>query len=112
MNNQYLKHCKGRSEVIPNQALSLRDIMNRSLRGQYLAEVAANQLQYGDDAPEDDGMPDFEDKFDVLDHASYLEQRVNEFKAAKEAEIAAKAQQATQSEAQQAAASETAENPA
>lgn len=112
MNNQYLKHCKGRSEVIPNQALSLRDIMIRSLRGQYLAEVAANQLQFGEDESESDDLPEFEDKFDMLDHASYLEQRVNEFKAAKEAEKAAKAQQAEQSVAQQAKAPETAENPA
>lgn len=81
-----LEIVKGRSEVIPNQALSIREIIQRSNRGQLLAEVQGNQLQYGDDE-DPDGEDFFEyddDKFDQRDKLSYLEQRLQEAKAADE----------------------------
>lgn len=100
------KHCVGRSEVVPNQALSLREIMNRSLKGQRLMEVTMNQLQYGEDDREDPELPEFEDKFDVLDHANYLEQRVAEYKAAIEAEKALKQANAPKPEQSEGAGAE------
>lgn len=107
------KHVKGRSELIPNQVRSIREILNRSIRGQWMFETQANQLQFGEDSPEEDGLPGMEDKFDVLDHASYLEERVAQYNAAKakfEADKAQKAAQAKQSEAQQADVADSAKN--
>ena len=78
---------KGRSEVIPNQALSIRDIVTRSSRGQFLAEVQGNTLQYGDDENEDERdffEPD-EDRFDQIDKLSYYEERLNAAKASRKA---------------------------
>ena len=77
----------GRSELIPNQALSIRQIIERSSRGQILAEVQRNQLQYGEDEDEDgvDLFDPEDDKFDVRDKLSYYEQRLASAKAEKEA---------------------------
>lgn len=77
----------GRSEVIPNQALSLRQIIERSARGMQMREMLANQLQYGEDENEDgeDLFDLTDDKFDVRDKLSYLEQRLEAAKAAKAA---------------------------
>lgn len=106
------EHVVGRSETVPNQALSLRDIIMRSSRGQYLAEVAGNQLQYGEDEdPDNDTLDGIEDKFDALDRASYLEARLAELRAAqvrKEAEKKTIVPQAEQSEAQQTDVSQSA----
>lgn len=85
---------KGRSEMIPNQAKNLREILARSARGQILPEVLANSLQYGDDEdPEGNDLFDPEDdKFDVRDKLSYFEIRLQQAKdaqkAAKEAKLA------------------------
>ncbi len=78
---------KGRSEVIPNQAMSIREIVARSSRGQVLSEVQGNELQYGEDEDEDgnDIVEYDDDKFEVRDKLSYLEERINSAKAAQEA---------------------------
>lgn len=77
------EHPKGRSEVIPNQALSLREIIERSSRGQMLREVQGNELQYGEDEDEDgiDMFAPDDDKFDVRDKLSYFEARLQRAKA-------------------------------
>lgn len=96
-----LEHVKGRSEVIPNQALSIREIIQRSNRGQILAEVQGNNLQYGDDQ-DPDGEDFFEyddDKLDQRDKLSYLEQRLKE---AKEADAAYKKQKEEEAKRKQA----------
>ncbi len=100
-----LEIVKGRSEVIPNQALSIREIIQRSNRGQLLAEVQGNILQYGEDE-DPDGEDIFEyddDKFDQRDKLSYLEQRLQEAKVAdaeykKQKEEEAKLKQADESD--------------
>lgn len=73
----------GDSMTVPNQALKIRDIMERSLRGQLLPEVQGNVLQYGDDMPEDLAeLDEMEDRVDVEEYANYLESRVIEQKEA------------------------------
>lgn len=103
------EHPKGRSEVIPNQALSLREIIQRSSRGQVLREVQGNELQYGEDEDEDgiDMFAPDDDKFDVRDKLTYFEQRLEKAKADKvayEKELEAKrvAEQAKFTEAKEA----------
>lgn len=83
---------QGRSELIPNQALHIREILQRSARGQNLAEVQANNLEYGPDEDEDnqDLFLPSDDKLEVLDKLSYYEARLLEMKKAKEAAIKAK----------------------
>lgn len=91
--NKTCEDPKGRSEMIPNQAKNLREILARSARGQILPEVQANALQYGDDEdPEGNDLFDPEDdKFDVRDKVSYYEIRLQQAKdaqkAAKEAKL-------------------------
>lgn len=90
--NKTCEDSKGRSEMIPNQAKNLREILARSARGQILPEVQANSLQYGDD--EDPEGHDFldpeDDKFDVRDKLSYYELRLQQAKDAQEAAKEAK----------------------
>lgn len=90
----------GRSEVIPNQALSLRQIIERSARGMQMREMLANQLQYGEDENEDgeDLFDLTDDKFEVRDKLSYLEQRLESAKAAKAAYEKEKVEKAEQAE--------------
>lgn len=92
---------QGRSELIPNQALSIRQIIERSSRGQILAEVQGNQLQYGDDEDEEgvDLFDPDDDKFDVRDKLSYYEQRLASAKAEKEAYEKQKNEEAKKAEA-------------
>lgn len=95
-----LQECKGESMTVPNQALKIRDIMERSLRGQILPEVQMNSLQYGDDmSHEMADIDEFEDRTDVEEYANYLEKRIKE---QKEAQERAKAEKAEQSEADEA----------
>lgn len=77
----------GRSEVIPNQALSLRQIIERSARGMQMRELMLNQLQFGEDENEDgeDLFDLTDDKFEIRDKLSYLEQRLQSAKAAEAA---------------------------
>lgn len=94
----------GRSELIPNQALSIRQIIERSSRGQILAEVQGNALQYGDDEDED-GNDFFEyddDKFEVRDKVSYFEARLAHAKAEKEAYEKRKKEEAEKARSEQA----------
>lgn len=81
------KRCSGRSQVIPNQALHVREILLRSARGQMLSEVQQNELQYGDDESED-GQDLFSadmDKMERRDVVDYLEMRIREQAAARAA---------------------------
>lgn len=81
-----------RSEVIPNQALNLREIIQRSARGQFLAEVQANALEYGEDENEDNHdlfEPD-DTRQEVHDKLGYYQARVLEMKKAQEAAKQAK----------------------
>ena len=88
---------KGISQTVPSQALQVRDIMERSLRGQILPEIQMNQLQYGENLPHDVAEVDeLEDRTDVEEYVGYLESRV---KAQKEAIERAKSEKAKQSEA-------------
>lgn len=91
---------RGRSEVIPNQALSLRQIIEKSSRGMMLSEVRANQLQYGDDEDEDgrDLFTQEDDIFDVHDRLSYYEQRLQQEKEVRKASIEAQKQSKNASE--------------
>lgn len=76
----------GESETVPNQALHIREIMERSARGQILPEVQYNELQYGDDLPEElADLDDMDDFSDIEEKISYYENRVKEMKDAKEA---------------------------
>lgn len=81
-----------RSEVIPNQAINLREIIQRSARGQFLAEVQANALQYGEDENEDShDLFEIDDtRQEVHDKLGYYEARVLEMKKAQEAANEAK----------------------
>lgn len=90
----------GRSEVIPNQALSLRQIIERSARGMQMREMMLNHLQYGEDESEDgeDLFDPYDDKFDVRDKLSYLEQRLESAKAAKAAYEKEKANKANEAQ--------------
>lgn len=83
---------QGRSELIPNQALHIREILQRSARGQNLPEVQANNLEYGKDENEDnhDLFDPSDDKLEVLDKLSYYEARVLEMKKARDAAKKAK----------------------
>lgn len=87
-----LEFPSGRSETIPNQTKSVREILARSARGQILSEVQANNLQYGED--EDPEGMDFirpeDDKFDVRDKLSYYERRLQQAKDAQKAAKEAK----------------------
>lgn len=88
---------KGISQTVPSQALQIRDIMERSLRGQILPEIQGNQLQYGEDLPHElADVDELEDRTDVEEYVGYLENRV---KAQKEAQERAKSEKAKQSEA-------------
>lgn len=90
------------SMTVPNQALKIRDIMERSLRGQILPEVQMNSLQFGDDMPHDMAdLDEFDDRTDVEEYANYIEKRIKE---QKEAQERAKAEKAKQSEADEAKA--------
>lgn len=89
------KDPKGRSEVIPNQALHLREIIKRSMSGQILAEVQGNQLEYGEDESEE-GIDLFEpddDRFEIQDKLSYFEARLEEMKKAQKAQKEAKSKE-------------------
>lgn len=89
-----IQMCEGISETVPNQALKIRDIMERSLRGQILPEVQQNQLQYGQDLPHELAeLDEFEDRTDVEEYANYLEKRIEEQKQALEREKSEKAKQ-------------------
>lgn len=81
-----------RSEVIPNQAINLREIIQRSARGQFLAEVQANALEYGEDENEDnfDLFAIDDTRQEVHDKLGYYEARLIEMKKAQEAEKQAK----------------------
>lgn len=83
---------QGRSEVIPNQALHIREILQRSARGQNLPEVQANNLDYGPDEDEDasDLFEPTDDKFEIQDKLSYYEARVLEMKKAQKKALEAK----------------------
>lgn len=83
---------QGRSEVIPNQALHIREILQRSARGQNLYEVQANNLEYGPDEDEDsqDLFEPSDDKFEIHDKLSYYEARVLEMKKAQKQALEAK----------------------
>lgn len=92
----YLSECvskrsTGRSEVIPNQALHIREILERSARGQFLTQVQMNALQYGQDEPEDgnDLFDPDDDRLDMHDKLSYLEQRILEAKNAQKRHLEA-----------------------
>lgn len=96
----YLSECvskrsTGRSEVIPNQALHIREILERSARGQFLTQVQMNALQYGQDEPEDgnDLFETDDDRLDMQDKLSYLELRLKEAKEAQKRHLEAKSQQ-------------------
>lgn len=102
---------QGRSEVIPNQALHIREILQRSARGQYLPEVQANTLEYGPDEDEDgqDLFLPTDDKFEIYDKLSYYEARILEMKKAqKQAQEAKKAKEPERSEGDEAKESENA----
>lgn len=76
-----LEHPKGKSMTVPNQALSIRDIMERSLRGAMLSEVAHNRLEYGDDEDYDDEMPtemDLSDMDVAAEQIDAAKARINE----------------------------------
>lgn len=95
----YLSECvykrsTGRSEVIPNQALHIREILERSARGQFLTQVQMNALQYGQDEPEDgnDFFEPDDDRLDIQDKLSYLELRLKEAKEAQKRHKEAKSQ--------------------
>lgn len=105
-----LEIVKGRSEVIPNQALSIREIIQRSNRGQLLAEVQGNVLQYGEDEdPNGEDIFEYDDdKLDQRDKLSYLEQRLLE---AKVANAAYKKQKEEEAKHQQADESDTSKDP-
>lgn len=97
---------KGDSMTVPNQALKIRDIMERSLRGQILPELQQNVLQYGEDLPMDlSDLDEFEDLTDVEEYTNYLGKRINQQKEAIER---AKAEKAKQSEADEEEAPEKA----
>ena len=96
----YLSECvskrsSGRSEVIPNQALHIREILERSARGQFLTQVQMNALQYGEDEPEDgnDLFDTDDDRLDMQDKLSYLEQRLQEAKNAQKRHLEEKSKQ-------------------
>lgn len=75
----------GKSETIPNQALNIREIMMRSLRGALLPEVQNNNLEYGEDEDFEDGFDPEVDLTDIDENnerLSYLEQRVKQQKDA------------------------------
>lgn len=92
-----LQECIGESMTVPNQALKIRDIMERSLRGQILPEVQMNSLQFGDDMPHDMAdIDEFDDRTDIEEYVNYLEKRIKE---QKEAQERAKDEKAKQSEA-------------
>lgn len=104
LDNTCMETPYGKSETVPDQALKIRDIMERSLRGQILPELQQNQLQYGDD--QDHEMSDFDnlgDLSDIEESVSYLEGRIKEQKEAlerqKEAQEREKSEKAKQSEA-------------
>lgn len=95
-----VQECAGESMTVPNQALKIRDIMERSLRGQILPEVQMNNLQYGPDMPHElSDIDELEDRTDVEEYANYLEKRITQ---QKEAQERAKAEKAKQSEADEA----------
>lgn len=80
------EHPKGKSEVVPNQALNIRDIMLRSLRGAILPEVQNNQLEFGDDETHDDAFNpeiDLTDIEETAEKVSYLNQRIKQLQDAK-----------------------------
>lgn len=80
------EHPKGKSQTIPNQALQIREIMFRSLRGQILPEVTGNNLEYGDDEDFEDAFSPEQDLTDIEANQSqidYLSQRVEQAKQAK-----------------------------
>ena len=98
--DQCVQECKGESMTVPNQALKIRDIMERSLRGQILPEVQMNSLQYGNDMSHDMAeLDELGDRTDIEEYANYLESRIKE---QKEAQKRAKAEEAKQSVADEA----------
>lgn len=94
-----VQECTGESMTVPNQALKIRDIMERSLRGQILPEVQMNSLQFGDDMPHEMAVLDeFDDRTDVEEYANYLEKRIKEQKEAQKRAESEKAKQSVADE--------------
>lgn len=67
---------KGRSETIPNQALHISELMNRSARLQHIPYLPDSEDD--EDNIDIDFNDDVEDRFDVIDRLSYLEARQKE----------------------------------
>lgn len=79
---------KGKSECVPNQALNIRDIMMRSLRGSILPEVQMNNLEYGQDEDFEDAFGqevDLTDIEETQEKLSYFQQRVKQVEQARQA---------------------------
>lgn len=75
---------RGKSATVPNQALSIREIMYKSLRGSLLSEVSHNHLEYGEDEDFLDEMPteiDLTDLDVAAEQASEAQKRVDEYHA-------------------------------
>lgn len=79
--DDWVEKPKGRSETIPHQALSIYELLERSLRGQ---DIPSFDLP--DDEDEDIDRPevDVEDKFEAFDRLSYYEQRYMAMKDAQD----------------------------
>lgn len=74
---------KGRSETIPNQALRISDLMNRSAMLRSVPYFPDSGDENDDDLGADQ-LDDVEDRFDAMDRLSYLEARHLEQKRLKE----------------------------
>lgn len=86
--DSWMEHPVGRSETIPNQALSIHNLFERSL---------SQQINYLlDDYPEEDEdspVLDVEDKLDAMDKLTYYQERFESMKLAHERQKKAKEDQ-------------------
>lgn len=83
---------RGKSMTVPNQALSIREIMYKSLRGSLLSEVSHNHLEYGEDEDFLDEMPTEIDLTDLdlaAEQAQEAQKRVDEYHAKRKQELEA-----------------------
>lgn len=74
--------CVGRSETVPNEATSLRDLVRRAVVQARLPEIAKS-LEYGDDEDFEDAQDASFDLSDYVENKSFVERYTERLKALK-----------------------------
>lgn len=77
--DSWMEHPVGRSETIPNQALSIHNLFERSLSQQ----ISYNEDLYPEE-DEDSHVLYVEDKLDAMDQLTYLQERNEAIRLAQE----------------------------